>query len=127
VESKAERFVLIEPPLLPTSPIKPNRLAVLFLGFAVSLAGGVGHVALREGLDGSIHGAKGVAKITGSAPISTVPYITTGREITGMRMRSLLVFVSLLAALIAAIALVHYLYRPIDLIYYQALQKLNLI
>ena len=92
-ESKAERFVLIEPPLLPDSPIKPNRLAVLFLGFAVSLAGGVGHVALREGLDNSIHGAKGVAEITGAAPITSVPYIITERDIVRKRMRTLLIVV----------------------------------
>ena len=127
VGSKAERFVLIEPPVLPNSPLRPNRLAVLFLGFAVSIAGGVGHVALREGLDQSIHGAKGVAKIIGAAPICTVPYITTGREIAWRRTRTLLVFVSLLALLIGAIALVHYLYRPIDLVYFQTLQKLDLI
>ena len=34
---KGERFSLIDPPTLPEQPIKPNRLAILFLGFIFSL------------------------------------------------------------------------------------------
>ena len=126
-DSKAERFVLIEPPLLPDGPIKPNRVAILFLGFAVSVAGGFGHVALREGLDSSVHGAKGVAAVTGSAPISTIPYIMTGREKARNLVRALLIGLVVVVLLVGIVLIIHYFYQSMDLLYYRVLQRLNLL
>ena len=42
-ENKSERFSLLEPPVLPDKPFKPNRMKILVLGFffAMALSGGV--------------------------------------------------------------------------------------
>ena len=76
-DQKGERFTLIEPPLLPEEPFKPNRPAILTLGLVASVAGGLGNLALRETLDKAVHGARAVLAITGAPPLATIPYIAT--------------------------------------------------
>ena len=47
-ENKAERFVLLEPPLLPEKPIKPNRKKIAALGLVLAPAGAGVLVMLLE-------------------------------------------------------------------------------
>lgn len=124
-ESKAERFVLIEPPLLPDQPAKPNRLAILFLGLVFSVGGGLGTVVLRESMDDAIHGPKDIARITGAPPLAVIPYIETDEEKAAKKRRRILIALALAAALAAALATVHHQVRPLDVIYLQLMQKLG--
>ena len=50
-ESKGERFVIVEPPILPEEPVSPNRPAILFLSFVLALGCGIGYAAVAESLD----------------------------------------------------------------------------
>ena len=78
---KSERFTLIEPPTSPTEPIKPNRLAILFIGLVFSLSAGAGTAALFESFDQSIYGPKQLAGITGVPPLVVVPYIQNRADV----------------------------------------------
>ena len=49
LRADGERFVLIEPPLLPEEPASPNRLAIVLLGFLLALAGGAEQAPRRCG------------------------------------------------------------------------------
>ena len=49
---KAERFTLIEPPVYPEKPVRPNRPMIVLVGLLFALVGGVGAAALREAIDG---------------------------------------------------------------------------
>jgi len=40
-ERKGERFTLIEPPLQPEEPVKPNRPAIAFVGIALAVGGAI--------------------------------------------------------------------------------------
>ncbi|MES9980316.1 MAG: lipopolysaccharide biosynthesis protein, partial [Candidatus Thiodiazotropha sp. 6PLUC5] len=89
-ERKGERFSLIEPPQLPEKPDKPNRIAILFLGFVFSIAGGFGNVFIRESLDQTVYGSKGVMAITQAPPLVVIPYIECSEDpqqqvLTGMK------------------------------------------
>ena len=77
-ERKAERFVLIEPAVVPGKPIKPNRMAIVFLGAVLSLGGGLGTTLLRELMSPGMYGTKAVAAVTGAPPLAVIPYIETG-------------------------------------------------
>jgi len=73
-ESKGERFTLIEPALVPTTPIKPNRPAILFLAIVFAFAGGFGFVTIAEMLDNTIRGTKSLVSSLGSHPLSVIPF-----------------------------------------------------
>ncbi|MDH5741274.1 MAG: Wzz/FepE/Etk N-terminal domain-containing protein, partial [Nitrospira sp.] len=53
VQRKGERFSLIDPPSLPEKPFKPNRMAIVLLGFILAVGGGLGFGAVAESLDHS--------------------------------------------------------------------------
>ncbi|MBX3349523.1 MAG: hypothetical protein KF747_12330, partial [Nitrospira sp.] len=64
VQRKGERFSLIDPPGLPESPEKPNRKAIVLLGFILAMAGGAGAAALAEHLDHSIRTPEQLLRVT---------------------------------------------------------------
>ena len=74
-EQMAERFTLLEPPQIPDKPIKPERLKILFVGFIVTIGGGLGAGWLAEMLDGSIRSYQVLKAITGMEPLIVIPYI----------------------------------------------------
>ena len=126
-ERKSERFVLIEPAMLPLEPIKPNRLVLVFVGFVLAVGGGAGTVFLREITDQGIYGSRGVAAITGAMPLAVVPYIATAEELTRRRIKRAFAVLAILALLGAAAAYVHTQVRPLDVAAYQLLQRAGVI
>ncbi|MCB1724522.1 MAG: lipopolysaccharide biosynthesis protein [Gammaproteobacteria bacterium] len=126
-ESKSERFVLVEPPLLPEEPDSPNRIAILLVGFIVSLGGGAANVGLREAVDDGIHGAKALAAVAGMPPLAVIPYIETQADRSKRRWRNILVFLGLVGLIVIVLALIHFLYRPLDVLYFQVLRQFVLL
>jgi uncharacterized protein involved in exopolysaccharide biosynthesis len=125
-ERKGERFTLIEPPSLPEEPVKPNRLAIAFLGLVFSFAGGVGTAAVAEGLDTTVRGVSGVNALLGAPPLAVVPVIET-REDQGRRARRrwALVLLALVAVAVAALV-VHFFVIPLDVAWFRALRVAGL-
>jgi uncharacterized protein involved in exopolysaccharide biosynthesis len=76
-EQKGERFTLVESPEYSKTPVKPNRLAIVFIGFILAIGSGVTVAALRESMDETVRGAKGVLAITDIEPIASISYIKT--------------------------------------------------
>ena len=105
-DQKGERFTLIEPPLMPEEPFKPNRRAILTLGLVASVAGGLGNLALRETLDKAVHGTRAVLAITGAPPLATIPYIATAAD----RRRRILRGIGGFSAVVFALSLARRLY-----------------
>ncbi len=84
-EKKGQRFTVIEPPVLPSSPAKPNRLGIALIGFIVSIFGGMGSAAMAEARDTSVRGRDGVISLFGVPPLAAIPYIDTQQEILRKR------------------------------------------
>ena len=125
-ERKGERFTLIEPPLLPEEPFKPNRIAIAFLGFIFSLAGGIGAASVAEVVNDSVRGRHGVLEILGEAPLAVVPYIVTAADNRKkMLQRSLFTF-GTLATIVIASVLVHFYVMPLDVLWFRSLRRLGL-
>lgn len=97
---QAERFTLLEPPLLPEIPIKPNRKKVIAAGFIAAIGAALGIVLLLEMLLARVWGANALAAAVNQRPLAVIPYITIGPE-TGAsgKWGKRSVFASLLAAL----------------------------
>ena len=126
-DKKGERFVLIEPPRLPDYPVKPKRLQLMVFGLGLSLLCGLGVAAIAESLDSSIRGSRAFATVTKMTPLVTVPYIATSRD-EFVRKRNIIIFLgaSLVGIVILLLALHHY-YKPLDVLWLELAQKLNLI
>ena len=122
-ERKAERFVLLEPPVLPDEPIRPNRQKMMALGFALSLAAGGGGIFLVEMIDGSIRGTSGLAAATKLQPLASIPYIVTTREARRRKRIKVFLVLILFAVMLGALIAIHFLYMPLDIAFYKVLAR----
>lgn len=124
-KQQGERFTLIEPPVVPQEPAKPNRLAIGLLGGLLSIAGGFGSGALAESLDGRVYGRSGVSRLLGVPPLAVIPKLENAQT-RRRRVRNKLMVVAALLLLLAVIAIaVHVLFRPLDVLFYQILRVLG--
>jgi len=125
-QSKGERFVLVEPPNLPLEPSSPNRPALLLLLLVLAPAIGMGLVPLKESMDQSIWGAKMVNSIQGAPPIAEIPLIVTRQEARRTRRMNILAWAGAPIAMLLFVVMVHFLYRPLDVMWYVAMRKLGI-
>jgi uncharacterized protein involved in exopolysaccharide biosynthesis len=125
-EQKGERFSLIEPPLKPEKPAKPNRLAIALLGTMLAFAGGIGSTAIAEALDPAIYGRGALTALTGVPPLAVIPEIVTaGERRTRILLRAIMV-AAVIAAFILALLAIHFFYQPLDVLWFRALRKFGL-
>jgi len=123
---KGERFSLIDPPLLPELPEKPNRIAIMFLGLVLSFAGGLGTVAVAESMDHAVRGVRGISAVFGAPPLAVIPYIVGERDERKRRRTNWMMFVVFLAGIGLALAAVHFLFKPLDVLWFIALRRLGI-
>lgn len=122
-ESKGERFTLIDPPVLPEEPIKPNRPAILFLSLVLALGSGIGYAAVAESVDSTVRGAKGVLATLQVAPLAVIPYLATDGEIAAQRRYRRMLVLGALGVVLLAVVLVHFFVSPLDVLWFRALRK----
>jgi len=123
-EQKGEKFTLIEPPVAPDKPEKPNRKKIAIMGFALGLGVGLGLVILMELLNGAIRGPKALERVTGIQPIVVIPYIETPLEVMKQSRRFKWILVLSGVMFVVAIIIVHFFVKPLDMIWASAMLKL---
>jgi hypothetical protein len=114
---------MIEPPLPPEKPISPNRFLILIVGMILSLAAGVGCAMLRDAWDVSVRSVQDIRTLLSVAPLAAVPVITTQAE---RRRHKRLVRYSWQGAIVSLIALgagIHFLVRPLDVVWISLLHR----
>jgi uncharacterized protein involved in exopolysaccharide biosynthesis len=126
-DSKGERFEIVEPPILPEEPVSPNRPAILFLSLVLALGSGVGFAALAESLDDSVRGSKSVAMALGAAPLAAIPYLENEREVSRRKRRLATRAVAAVGAVVLLIAALHVFWTPLDVLWYKALRKADVV
>jgi hypothetical protein len=72
-EQKGERLTLADPPVVPDSPIRPNRPMLILGSIAAGLGLGVGMILLIELLLRPIRGTAAVRHALGVPPLAVVP------------------------------------------------------
>ena len=125
-EQKGERFTLLEPPLRPDKPVKPNRPKLFALGLILSMMSGLGVAGIAESLDGGIRGSRALATVTRMTPLATIPYIATSKDMASKKRNLKLIAIVIMVLGLAFVAAVHFLYKPLDLLWFIILRKLNL-
>ncbi|MGW8466029.1 GumC family protein [Pseudomonas sp. CLCA07] len=122
-ENKAERFVLLESPLMPEKPVRPNRKKVVAMGFLLAPVGTGALVMLLEMLNQRVRGVEALASVLGRRVLGTIPYIHTKAELAHRkRLRRFLILCGFM--LIACLLiLVHFFYMPVDQMVFKALAR----
>ena len=68
----SEKFTIVDPPQLPTKPVKPNRLAIILIGFILGLGAGVALAAIVEVTDQTVRTPQDVVRATGKPVVATI-------------------------------------------------------
>lgn len=126
VQRKGERFSLIDPPSLPEKPDKPNRLAIVLLGFILAVGGGLGSGAAAESLDHSIRTPEQLAQLTHLFPLAVVPFMPNEQDLSKAVKRRRLVRGAGVGALAMILLLLHAFVVPLDVLWFAALRRLGI-
>ncbi|WP_347987143.1 Wzz/FepE/Etk N-terminal domain-containing protein [Methylomonas sp. AM2-LC] len=126
-EQKAESFTLIEPPVEAIKPIKPNRLKVFLIGIVISIGGGVGSGFLAEFMFGGVRGSSGLAAVTGFEPLVVIPYIPNKADEQRARRTWTTFWIASLVGILVLVLAIHFLYMPLDVLFYKVWERINLI
>ena len=122
-ENKAERFVLLEPPLMPEKPVKPNRKKVVAVGFVLAPAGAGALVMLLEMMNQRVRGVDALTSVLGKRVLASIPYITTQEECSRRKKWRVLLIVSGVVLIAIFLVLLHFFYMPLDLLVFKALGR----
>jgi len=125
-DRKAERFSLIEPPIFPEEPFKPNRKAIVFLGFILSLGLAAAFAFIKEALNSAIYGSRAVVAATGKQPLVVIPYIENAEDISANRKRRIKLLSFLLAGIVLGVMFFHFYIMPLDVLWYVLFRKAGL-
>jgi uncharacterized protein involved in exopolysaccharide biosynthesis len=126
-ERKGEKFTLIDPAVLPEEPISPNRPAIIFLSLVLALGAGVGSAAVAESMSDAVRGAKGVTALLHTAPLAVIPYLPNTTELRSKSKKKLMVFMMAIAGIVILLLLVHFLFSPLDVLWFRGLRKVDAI
>ena len=88
VEQKGEKFSILEPAFLPTKAYKPNRIAIILLGFVLACGAAAGTVAIQESMDHSVKSEEELFRATGVPVLSTLALVKTPEEKRAKRLRT---------------------------------------
>jgi uncharacterized protein involved in exopolysaccharide biosynthesis len=122
-ERKGEKFTLIEPPQPPEKPISPNRVLILGLGLLVSIALGAGAVYVREAFDASIRGPADVRRLLDVPALASIPVIVTRADRAHHNKVLAYSWGGGLSALVCTLIVVHFLVRPLDVVWSIVLRR----
>ena len=123
-ERKGEKFTLIEPPLLPERPVRPNRLAIVLGSLFLSLIGAGLTVYFAELLDDKLRTRRDIQTAFGAPPLANIPNIDGLNEPSHRKTLFLLLSFCLAIGLVA-LAVVHFLFMPLDVFWFAVLRKLG--
>ncbi|RNC67199.1 MAG: chain length-determining protein [Desulfuromonadales bacterium] len=91
LEDKGTTFRIVDPAVVPTKPVSPNRVRLILLGIAAGIAAGIGVVFLRETLDSSVKETKTLKQL-GLEVIAVIPRIFNAEEEERIKKRDRLIF-----------------------------------
>lgn len=125
-ERKGERFTLIDPARAPEKPVKPNRLAIVLIGFVLAVGSGVGFAAFREYSDDSIRDYLRLRRITPFPVLAGIPRIETESDIARRRWKRAALSFGLVVIIAGGLFAFHSLVMDLDTLWNRISMRLNL-
>jgi uncharacterized protein involved in exopolysaccharide biosynthesis len=112
-----ESFQIVEPPFLPEEPAKPNRLAIILIGFVLGAGFSLGLTSLREFTDYRIRDLRTVEQLTMAPILSVIPRIVTGDDVSKDRRRKVLVAIGTVGGIVVALLVFHFMIMDLYVFY----------
>lgn len=112
-EQQGERFTLLEPPVMPEYPFKPQRKKVVALGFFLAIAAAAGVVALLELIFARVRGVNLVTALTGQRPMVVIPYITSADELRSSQALRMRLIAFMAGLVLVCLLVVHTMVVPL--------------
>lgn len=125
-ERKGERYSLIEPPILPDDPVSPNRIAIIIIGLILATVAAAAVAGVLELLDESVKGRVELTQLLGAAPLVTIPYVLIAEEEKTVNKKARLMWIAAAVAVVIALLLIHFFYKPLDVLWFVVLRKIGL-
>lgn len=124
---RGERFTITEPAYLPEKPYKPNRIAIILLGFVLAFGTSIGFSAIRENLDHSVKSSFELKNITGIPVFSVIPYTLTDKEIRKRKMKRMFLVSAIMVTIVVALLLINNYLIPLDILWLKMQRKLMMM
>lgn len=116
-DQMAEKLTVIEPPVVPESPSKPNRKAIALLGFVLASGFGVGTASLSEFMDRSVRSTQALSAASAKPVLGVIPFLWTARDRRRLWLKRILILLGILALLGFWLFLINEYYQPLDQIW----------
>ena len=121
---KAQRFTIIDPAVFPEKPDKPNRLAIILIGFILGIGAGIGTASIKEFSDQAIRSEHELNLLTGKPVLAVIPLIETEADLKRNKRKTVFFMLSTLAATGLCVLAVHLFYKPVDVLWFMIIRKL---
>ncbi len=124
---QGERFTITDPAQLPEKPYKPNRVAIILIGFVLGLGAGVGVGAIGESLDGSIKTTIELHRVTDVPVFSEIPFMETDGERRRRWVKQVVWVLTVLVAMGVGLVLVNIYVMPLDILWIKIQHRLMMV
>ncbi len=84
IQDKGATFKIVDPAILPTKPVSPNRVKIILLGIFAGFAGALGLIFLLDNMDTSVKTIDAI-KTLGLPVLAIIPRINTEDELKNQR------------------------------------------
>jgi uncharacterized protein involved in exopolysaccharide biosynthesis len=111
---QSEHLQVLEQPIVPQRPVKPNRPKLLAFSFAAAAAAGFATLILAEMLDKTIRGSRELVGVFDNRLLVSIPYILTAGETTQRRRRIIFLWAALVVFLLIGLAVAIYIGVEVD-------------
>ena len=122
---KGQKFTIVDPAIYPEKPFKPNRAAIIMIGFILAMGGGVGVVSFKEFSDQSVWSETVLRQITDKPILATIPFILTDSDRLKQRRKIIITVIALGICSVLLVLAVHFFYLPLDVLWFKFLRKMG--
>jgi len=109
-ENKSGNFSVLEPPVLPEKPFKPDRLKIILMGFLLAIVSSGGVMMLLESIDNRIRGTEALTHVLGYRPLVVIPYIPVEEDSIRRKRTLKLTIIAAIATLIVLVVALLFMY-----------------
>ena len=125
-DQQAERFEVIEQPITPQEPVRPDRKKIVAAGAGAAGLAGVAFVVLLELLNQSVKTSADLMRGLGRHPLAVIPFIATRAEKRGKFLKKVGIIVAGLLVIAAALIATHFFFMPLDLLVIKVFGRLGI-
>ena len=124
-ENKSDRFVVLEPPVLPDKPFKPNPAKIMVMGFFLAIVASGGMVMALTAFDRQIRSADALEHVLGTRPLAVIPYLILPEEEASRKRKIRIAAIASGFAIILIALFIQFFYIPWSELLMKILAKLT--